>query len=85
MLDDCGNAEDLSRDVVPTVLSVVDDGRPFEKSIVLSVGGPVGLNVLEMSVYTENSLNIVVCAVLSLVNELETVGGCLYSRMTLKL
>ena len=37
MLDDCGNAEDLSIDVVPTVLSVVDDGRPFDKSCVTSV------------------------------------------------
>ena len=37
MLDDCGNAEDLSIVVVPTVLSFVDDGRPLEKSCVISV------------------------------------------------
>ena len=37
MLDDCGNTEKSSIDVVPTVLSFVDDGRPFEKSCVTSV------------------------------------------------
>ena len=37
MLDDCGNAEKSSIDVVPTVLSFVDDGRPLEKSRVTSV------------------------------------------------